>query len=111
MVHWSAGWIARTAESEREIRNPYSEYSVGGGRRHGELDQAQGKAQFVILNGEQRHVHDFCFAESQRIVPARVSGRGIATRAGVDDAAGGTLFAGISRVASEARVFGSLQDA
>ena len=39
--------------SEREIRNPYLEYSVGGRKRHGEVAHAQEKAQFVILNGER----------------------------------------------------------
>ena len=38
---------------EREIRNPYLEYSVGGRKRHGEVAHAQEKAQFVILNGER----------------------------------------------------------
>src|SRR5260370_40971652 len=63
-----------------------------------------------MLSVEQRHVNNVCFAESQRIFPARVSRRAAASCAGVDDAAGGALFAGISRAASETRIFASLQD-
>src|SRR5258708_35622611 len=110
MVHCSTGCAAHCADKEPEIRNPSSEYSVATAPQHCALGPAHRRAQFVILNVEQSHVYNVCFAESQGIVPARVSRRAAASCAGVDDAAGGALFAGISRAASETRIFGSLQD-
>src|SRR5579863_2331803 len=47
----------------------------------------------------------------QRVIFARVPRRGRAAPAGLDDAAGGTISAGISGDTGEAGIFGGLQDA
>src|SRR6266853_2089861 len=86
--------LGSLCRQEREIRNPSSEYSVATAPQHCALGHAHRRAQFVILNVEQSHVYNVCFAESQRIVPARVSRRAAASCADVDDAAGGAKFAG-----------------
>src|SRR5260370_8301857 len=95
---------------EREIRNLSSEYSVATAPQHCALGHAHRRAQFVILDVEQSHVYNVCFAESQRTVSARVSRRGAAARTGMDDAAGRALFAGISRIARPSSVLLCSQD-
>src|SRR5258708_24904771 len=110
MVHCSTGCADHCADKEPEIRNPSSEYSVATAPQHCALGPAHRRAQFVILNVEQSHVYNVCFAESQGIVPARVSRRAAASCAGVDDAAGGTLFGGISRAMREKRIVSRLTD-
>src|SRR5260221_2521515 len=68
-------------------------------------------AQFAILMNEKSNVLDYSSIESQGTFSARLPLRSAATRAGLDDAPGRALLAGIPRTACQACIFGSLQNA
>src|SRR5882762_8464197 len=68
-------------------------------------------AQFAILMNENSNVIDYGSIESQGTFFARLPRRSAAARAGMDDAPGRALLAGIPRAACQTRIFGSLQNA
>src|SRR5258708_24512643 len=72
---------------------------------------AHRNAQFAILMNEKSNAVDYGSIESQGTFFARLPLRSAAARAGVDDAPGRTLLAGIPRTACQACIFGSLQNA